>query len=111
KGGAGFLASEYTEASRLTTGPYPSMLTAYDARAIPYWRTLADAVHEHDCRWIVELFSPGVHDHGRLWIDDWHPVYGASRATSPVWNEIPAVLDHQQLAEMRGDFGISAGHA
>src|SRR5437879_3116869 len=60
KGGAGFLASEYTEASRLTTGPYPSMLTAYDARAIPYWRTLADAVHEHDCRWIVELFSPGV---------------------------------------------------
>ena len=43
-------------------------------------------------------------------IDDWHPVWGLSRVPSPIWNEIPAMIDAQMISEIVEDFGVAAAN-
>ena len=110
KGGAALLGVEATAPSRHTIGGLQKGMTAWEKRSIPAFAKLADAVHEYDCRIVVELASVGVNDRGRTFIDDWHPAYGPSRVPSPFMNEIPVVMDQELIDEMVADFGQSALH-
>ena len=110
KGGAALVGVNTTSATRHSLGPFANQLTGFEKRSIPAFAELAEAVHEYDCKVFVELASFGVSDRGRMRIDDWHPVWGLSRVPSPIWNEVPALMDRQLIREIVEDFGISAAN-
>ncbi len=110
KGGVALVGVNTTSAVRHSLGPFANQLTAFEKRSIPAFAELADAVHEYDCKIFVELAAFGVSDRGRMRIDDWHPVWGLSRVPSPIWNEMPALMDRQHIREIVEDFGTSAAN-
>ena len=78
KGGVGMVGVGGSVAT-LRKGLLQRRISARDVRAIPMLARLADAVHAHDCRIVVQLGSAGVMDRARVDIDDWHAVQGPSR--------------------------------
>jgi 2,4-dienoyl-CoA reductase-like NADH-dependent reductase (Old Yellow Enzyme family) len=111
RGGVALIGTEQHYATRHGYGGYSrAALGSYDKRSIPRFAKLADTVHEYGCKMFVELAAAGVHDTGAQFIDDWHPVWGASRVPSIVNNEIPAVMDQNVIDEMIADFAQSAAN-
>jgi 2,4-dienoyl-CoA reductase-like NADH-dependent reductase (Old Yellow Enzyme family) len=108
KGGAAMVGFGSPIAQRHTKGWLINECTVLEERCIPAFRRFADAVHEHGSRLAVELTAVGVNDYARNRIDDWHPVYGASRVPSPLMAETPAVMETQMLKELSEDFAQSA---
>jgi 2,4-dienoyl-CoA reductase-like NADH-dependent reductase (Old Yellow Enzyme family) len=44
---------------------------------------LAEAVHEHGARQFIQLYAPGLADSAALMLDDWQPLWGPSRVSTP----------------------------
>ncbi len=111
RGGVALIGTEQHYATRHGYGGYSrAALGSYDRKAVPRFAALAETVHEYGCKMFVELAAAGVHDTGAQFIDDWHPVWGASRVPSIVNNEIPAVMDQTVIDEMIADFAQSAAN-
>jgi 2,4-dienoyl-CoA reductase-like NADH-dependent reductase (Old Yellow Enzyme family) len=108
KGGVAVQVSEQTAAHPIAKGSFYQGITAYEPRVIPHYRTLADTVHEHDCRFFVQLFHPGVHDKGSTIMDEWHPLWAASRVPSNVHHEVPMVMGQAHVDDLARGFGVSA---
>jgi 2,4-dienoyl-CoA reductase-like NADH-dependent reductase (Old Yellow Enzyme family) len=100
RGGTALLVSEQHAVHPLGTGAFPTCCAAWDPAAVPQFARLADAVHEHDCRFLVQLFAPGVNDSGTMMMDRWHPLWGASRLPSFKRNEIPMVMGQAEIDEL-----------
>jgi 2,4-dienoyl-CoA reductase-like NADH-dependent reductase (Old Yellow Enzyme family) len=105
RGGTALLVSEQHAVHPIGTGAFPTCCAAWDPAAVPQLAKLADAVHEHDCRFFVQLFAPGVNDSGTMMVDRWHPLWGASRLPSFKRNETPLVMGQAEIGE------IVRGHA
>ena len=116
KGGVGLLCGESTSVSRRLArasqegGPSGPRMTAYHERSIPQFARLADAVHEHDCGMHMELSYFGVNAAPRVDLDDWYPIRGASRVPSVDSTDIPLPMDHDFIAELVTDYGISSAN-
>lgn len=110
RGGASMLGYGSPIAQRHTKGWLIHECTVLEPRCVPAFRRFADAVHEHGSRLAVELNAVGVNDYARKHIDDWHPVFGASRVPSPLMAETPAVMERQMLHELSEDFAQSAAN-
>ena len=89
KGGLALLISEQHAAHEV--GSFHNCITAQDERCIPQFEKLAEAVHEHDCKFFVELATMGVQDKGTMF-SPWHELWGVSRIPSVIHNEIPHVV-------------------
>ncbi len=109
KGGVGMVGVGGTVAT-LRKGLLQRRISARDVRAIPMLARLADAVHAHDCRVVVQLGSAGVMDRARVDIDDWHAVQGPSRVPSAFANELPVALELTDIRALVADMAASAAN-
>ena len=107
RGGVALLISEQHAAHELSRGSFYNCLTAWEERCIPQMEKLAEAVHEHDCRYFVELFHTGVQDKGAMF-SPWHELWGASRVPSIVHNEIPHVMGEREIRSIIDGYVQSA---
>jgi 2,4-dienoyl-CoA reductase-like NADH-dependent reductase (Old Yellow Enzyme family) len=108
KGGVALLLTEQQAGHRLSKGSFHRGCTAWDKRAIPQYAKLADAVHEFGCKQFVQLFACGVHDKGTMIMDEWHPLWAASRVPSIVHREIPMEMEKEHIADIVKGHGGSA---
>lgn len=108
KGGVAIQISEQTAAHPIAKGSFYQGITAYEKRVIPKYEKLANAVHEHDCKFFVQLFTPGVHDKGSTIMDEWHPLWAASRVPSNVHHETPMVMQQAHVDDLVAGFAESA---
>ena len=109
KGGVGMVGVGGSVGT-LRKGLLQRRISARDVRAIPMLARLADAVHAHDCRVVVQLGSAGVMDRARVDIDDWHAVQGPSRVPSAFANELPVALELTDIRVLVADMAASAAN-
>jgi NADH:flavin oxidoreductase / NADH oxidase family len=110
KGGAGLMITEQQGAYPYTKGSFHMGCSAWDKRSIPQYAKLADAVHEHGARMFAQLAGWGVHDKGAMVMDEWHPLWAASRVPSILHHETPMVVGQAEIDQMVEGFGQSAVH-
>jgi 2,4-dienoyl-CoA reductase-like NADH-dependent reductase (Old Yellow Enzyme family) len=110
KGGAGLMITEQQGAYPYTKGSFHMGCSAWDKRSIPQYAKLADAVHEHGARMFAQLAGWGVHDKGAMIMDEWHPLWAASRVPSILHHETPMVVGQPEIDQMVEGFGQSALH-
>jgi 2,4-dienoyl-CoA reductase-like NADH-dependent reductase (Old Yellow Enzyme family)/uncharacterized protein YbjQ (UPF0145 family) len=108
KGGVALLVTEHQGAHRLSKGSFYMTCSAWEKRAIPQHAKLADAVHEYGAKMFVQLNAFGVQDKGMMLIDEWHPLWAASRVPSIIHNETPMEMEPEQIEEVVKGFGESA---
>ncbi len=108
KGGAALIITEQQGAHPVSKGSFYFGCTAWEKRVIPHYAKLADAVHEYGAKQFVQLFTPGVHDKGTMIVDEWHPLWAASRVPSFLHREIPIVMEQQHIDDLVKAFGESA---
>lgn len=109
RGGAGMVGVGGAVGT-LRKGLLQRRISARDVRAIPMLAKLADAVHEHGSRVVVQLGSAGVMDRARVDIDDWHAVQGPSRVPSAFTNELPVALELTDIRQLIDDMAASAAN-
>jgi 2,4-dienoyl-CoA reductase-like NADH-dependent reductase (Old Yellow Enzyme family) len=107
-GGAALLISEQQGAHRLSKGSFYMGCTAWEKRVIPQYAKLAEAVHEYDTKMFIQLGVWGVHDKGMMVIDEWHPLWAASRVPSVLHHEIPMEMEQEHINDLVKGFGESA---
>jgi 2,4-dienoyl-CoA reductase-like NADH-dependent reductase (Old Yellow Enzyme family) len=107
-GGASLIVTEQHAAHPISKGSFYMPCTAWEKQAIPQFEKFADAVHEYDCKGVVQLFGTGVHDRGTMMMDEWHPLWGVSRIPSMVHNEVPMEMEKEHIREIVKGFGDSA---
>lgn len=110
KGGAALMFTEQQAAYPVANGSFHAGCTAYDKRAIPQYEKLADAVHEYGAKQFVQLYGTGVHDKGTMMVDEWHPLWAASRVPSSVHHEIPLEMEQHHIDEVVAGFAQSAAN-
>lgn len=111
RGGCALFICEQQGAHPYAKGSFHNGCSAWDPEAVPQYARLAEAVHEHGARQFVQLYAPGVHDKGTTIIDQWHPLWGASRTMSVVHREVPMVMEQEHIDELVHGFGKSALNA
>lgn len=107
RGGAALLVLEQ-QAVHPAGMAYHAGCLAAEEKAIPMYRRLADAVHEHGTKQFVQLFACGTQGKGTLHIDRWHPLWAASATPSIIYNEMPLVMEQEQIDEIVRGFGVAA---
>ena len=107
KGGAALLILEQ-QAAHPAGMNYHAGCVAFDERAIPGYRALAEAVHEFGARQFVQVFAGGSQGRGTLHIHNWHPLWAVSRVPSVVYNETPMVMEQRHIDEIVDGFARSA---
>lgn len=110
KGSVALIITEQQGAYRHMKGSFYRGCSAWDKRCVPPFARLADTVHEFGTKMFVQLAGWGVHDKGTMVMDEWHPLWAPSRVPSTVHNEIPQVMDQENIDEMVRGFGESALH-
>src|SRR5712691_10054081 len=58
----------------------------------------------------AQLAGWGVHDKGSMVMDEWHPLWAASRVPSILHHETPMVVGQAEIDQMVEGFGQSALH-
>lgn len=110
RGGAALLVLEQ-QAVHPAGMNYYAGCGAWERRVIPQYEKLAEAVHHYGCKQFVQLFACGTQGRGTMYIDHWRPLWAASRVPSVVYNEIPMVMEQEQIDEIIKGFGESAINA
>lgn len=110
KGGSGLMITEQQAAHPISKGSFHAGCTAHDPRAIPMYAKLADTVHEYGATQFVQLYGTGVHDKGTMNIDEWHPLWAASRVPSPVHHELPLEMEQVHIDSLIAGFAQSAAN-
>lgn len=108
RGGGALFICEQQAAFPVAKGSFHEGCSAYDEKCIPQYAKLAQAVHEHGARQFIQLFGPGVHDRGTTIVDEWHPLWAASRVRSITHNEVPLEMGGHEIAQVVEGFGRSA---
>jgi 2,4-dienoyl-CoA reductase-like NADH-dependent reductase (Old Yellow Enzyme family) len=107
KGGAGLLILEQ-QAVHPAGRNYAAGCIAWDKRCIPWYKKLGEAVHEFDCKQLVQLFACGAQGDGTQYMDDWRPLWAASRIPSAVTEEMPIAMQSEHIDELISHFVQSA---
>ena len=80
---AGVIVSEEHAAHPTALGAFRHACTAWEPRAVGPFTRLAEAVHEHGGRQLIQLYAPGLADSSTLNLDDWGPVWAPSAIVAP----------------------------
>ncbi|NNL86032.1 MAG: FAD-dependent oxidoreductase [Myxococcales bacterium] len=107
KGGAALLILEQ-QAAHPSGRNYLRGCVAYDEGAIPMYEALGEAVHAHGAKQFVQLFGCGAQGSGTQYIDDWRPLWAASRLPSAFTGEIPVAMEADHIEELVKSFAKSA---
>ncbi len=107
RGGAALLVLEQ-QAAHPAGRNYFAGCEAWDERVIPWYERLGEAVHAHDCRQFVQLFACGAQGSGTQYIDDWRPLWAASRVPSAITQEMPVAMEQVHIDELVAYFARSA---
>lgn len=110
RGGSGLMITEQQAGHPISKGSFHAGCTAHDPRAIPQYAKLADAAHEFGATQFVQLYGTGVHDKGTMIVDEWHPLWAASRVPSPVHHEIPLEMQQEHIDDLVAAFAQSAAN-
>lgn len=108
KGGIGLVVTEQQGAHPVGKGSFHRGCTVWEKRAIPQLERAGDAVHEHGAKLFVQLYTPGVHDKGTLIMDEWKPLWGASRIPSSYHHENALVMGQEEIDSLIEGYAQSA---
>lgn len=107
KGGVGAVIVEGAAVHR-TTVKFTDYLLAYDERIVPSLDRLAERLHEHDCRTILQL----AHSGSRMsTFDSRRELWAPSAVRSAISPEIPHAMSIGQIEELIDGYRISAQNA
>jgi 2,4-dienoyl-CoA reductase-like NADH-dependent reductase (Old Yellow Enzyme family) len=107
RGGAALLVLEQ-QAAHPAGRNYFVGCSAWDPAVIPWYERLGEAVHAHDCKQFVQLFCAGAQGSGTQYIDDWRPLWAASRIPSAITEEMPVAMAATDISELAEYFARSA---
>ena len=107
KGGAALMILEQ-QAAHPAGKNYTAGCEAWTDDALPWYEKLGEAVHEHGCKQFVQLFLCGAQGSGTQYIDDWRPLWAASRIPSAITEEMPVAMDQTDINELIEYFVQSA---
>ncbi len=107
RGGVGLIVFEASSVHP-TADIFGTSVHAFDTRAVPGFQRVADAVHEHGARILVQLFHSGVHT---SFHKTFMPAWGPSPVPSIVDHEVPHVMDEDDIQEIVAGFAASTANA
>ena len=107
RGGAALLVLEQ-QAAHPAGRNYHAGCSAWDERVIPWYERLGEAVHAHGCKQFVQLFCAGAQGRGTQYLDDWRPLWAASRIPSAITEEMPVAMSGADIAELTEYFARCA---
>jgi len=106
RGGVGAVIVEGA-AVHPSTIKFPNYLLAYDPEIVPSLDRLADALHEHDCRVILQL----AHSGSRMSTQDSRqPLWAPSDVRSANSPEVPHAVTRADIADLLDGYEASARH-
>ena len=108
-GGAGVIVSEEHAAHPTALGAFRHACTAWEPRAVGPFTRLAEAVHEHGGRQLIQLYAPGLADSSTLNLDDWGPVWAPSAIVAPD-GERSVAMAQADIESMVAGFVTSASN-
>ena len=86
-----------------------SLVANRDDSIIPYYRNLADAVHEHNAAIFTQITHMGRR--GRSDCERWLPLVAPSQIPEPYHNEVPHEIEEPLILEIIESFGSAARRA
>lgn len=104
RGGVGMVITEITGVHP-STQPLSGIMFAYDEKCIPRYEKLAEALHRHDCKAVVQLWHGGRQTHSgfnRL------PVISPSAIPCPLNREVPKEMGSEDIRTIVDGFIRSA---
>jgi mycofactocin system FadH/OYE family oxidoreductase 2 len=106
RGGVGLIVVE-SQCVHATAGAAPFAMKAYDKRAIPGYRMITDAVHEHGATVFGQLIHGGRQHNSQVTERElWAP----SPIPCPFRNETPHEMTVEEIQEVIEAFGCGAEH-
>lgn len=86
--------------------PVFNNILAYKDEVVPYLKTLTDAVHEHDCKIMIQLTHLGRRTH---WAKgDWLPALSASHAREASHRAFPKKLEEWDIERIINNYADAA---
>lgn len=107
KGGVGVITME-AMAAHPTTQPYKGKAFAFDARMVPQYKKIADAVHAHGVKILCQPWHRGRQTNS---VTNGLPVWAPSAIPCAVYREMPHVMTHDDIAEIVEGYRLSARYA
>ena len=107
KGGVALMVLEQ-QAAHPAGKNYAAGCEAWTDNALPWYEKLGDAVHKYGCKQFVQLFCCGAQGSGTQYIDDWRPLWAASRIPSAITGEMPVAMEQGDIDELLKFFVRSA---
>jgi mycofactocin system FadH/OYE family oxidoreductase 2 len=83
-----------------------NMLANHDDAIVPAYRTIADAVHRHECLIMSQLTHLGRRAQSD--IESWHVLLAPSQIPEKVHREVPHEIEPEQIAALVAAFGDAA---
>lgn len=108
RGGVGMVVSAAQAIHRSARGAI--LQEAYRPESVGAYRRVADALREHDCRFVVQLSHNGAEDRGTRLLENWRALPSPSGVPSAVLGETPMAMEDEDLAELRDGFATSAAN-
>ena len=81
-----------------------TILQVWDDRVIPHYRRLADEVHRHGAKILVQLWHGGINASSQ---DSYREVWGPSPVPSIVYRDMPHEMTHGEIAEIVDAFATA----
>jgi 2,4-dienoyl-CoA reductase-like NADH-dependent reductase (Old Yellow Enzyme family) len=100
KGGAAIVMPGAQVAHRTSGGAFELISGGWRPEAVPQYRKLADAVHEHGGLSFVQMVHWGVEQIGNLFIDEPHELLAPSNVPSFVYGEEPRAMDQEDIDDV-----------
>jgi 2,4-dienoyl-CoA reductase-like NADH-dependent reductase (Old Yellow Enzyme family) len=104
KGGLGLIIME-ASAVHPTSAQFPTVVFAFDERTIPWYRRIAEAVHDEGAPVLAQLWHCGQH---ATWNTTRHPVLAPSDVPCLYYRETPKVMEHEDIRTVVEAFRQSA---
>lgn len=108
-GGAALIVTEQ-QAAHPSGANYLQGCRGYDPASVLWYRRLADAVHEHGAKLVLQLFCGGAQGSGTMYIDGWRPLWAPSSIASTQFHEQPAEMTVEDIDAVIAGFETSARH-
>ena len=108
-GGAALIVTEQ-QAAHPSGANYLQGCRGYDPRSVVWYRKLADAVHGHGAKLVLQLFCGGAQGSGTMYIDEWRPLWAPSPIASTQFHEQPAEMNAEEIGAVIAGFETSARH-
>ncbi len=107
RGGLGLIVTE-ASAVHPTSAQFPTVIFAFDERVIPWYRRIAEAVHEEGAPVLAQLWHCGHH---AAWATTRQPVLAPSDVPCLYYRETPKVMEHEDIRTVVEAFRQSARNA